>query len=129
MIIIPDRAGVRPKVPLSGSAAGPFVSDGLKRPGRSPYDADQKKVAEALSARYPGWLVIWAPYRRCFTAIAACLAEALIIDERDPLALTTQMDLAQVGAATSAVRSRVWPPVQPPQLPVSSEVSGEWRSR
>lgn len=122
MTITPDRAGLSQHATLGGKAAVPVYYG--RQPNRKAHDADQRKVAGSLNARYPGWLILWAPYRRCYTAIAACLPEALIIDERDPLALITLMDMAQLGSASSAAGTRVWPDVQRSPIPYPTASRG-----
>lgn len=65
-------------------------------------DETQTALARRINARLPGWLVIWSPWRECFTAFGACTPRLTIVDERDPQKLLDRACEAQLAAAMAA---------------------------
>jgi hypothetical protein len=53
------------------------------------------EVAIRLEAAYAGWVVIWSPWRRMFTAFGSCANERLIIDDSSVERLRALMDQAE----------------------------------
>jgi hypothetical protein len=71
------------------------------------------EVAAELQDHRPGWLIIWSPWRRCFTAFAALSPSALIIDAPSISRLTGHLDQAEMairagksGSLTTVTTSR-----------------------
>jgi hypothetical protein len=62
---------------------------------RSPADMHAAEVAIRLEAAYVGWVVIWSPWRRMFTAFGSCANERLIIDDSRVERLRALMDQAE----------------------------------
>jgi hypothetical protein len=62
---------------------------------RSPADTHAAEVALRLQAAYAGWVVIWSPWRRMFTAFGSCTNERLIIDCSSVERLRALMDQAE----------------------------------
>jgi len=62
---------------------------------RSPADTHAAEVALRLEAAYAGWVVIWSPWRRMFTAFGSCANERLIIDDSSVERLRAYMDQAE----------------------------------
>jgi hypothetical protein len=59
-------------------------------------------IAAELDSRLPGWVVIWSPYHRQFTAFGACTPEATVIDDPAPERLLDRMRSAQLAALSRA---------------------------
>lgn len=57
-------------------------------PGADPHP----RVAASLTDTCRGWLVIWSPWRRTYTAFAAVTGERTIIDEPTVHSLLDRMD-------------------------------------
>jgi hypothetical protein len=62
---------------------------------RSPADTHGAEVALRIEAAYAGWVVIWSPWRRMFTAFGSCANERLIIDDSSVERLRALMDQAE----------------------------------
>jgi hypothetical protein len=61
---------------------------------RSPADTHAAEVALRLEAAYAGWVVIWSPWRRVFTAFGSCTNQRLVIDDSSVERLRALMDQA-----------------------------------
>jgi hypothetical protein len=70
---------------------------------RSAY-AVERAAACRLQASCPGWLVMWSPWRRKFTAFACFSCDPLIIDELTPALLLEQMHRAVMRSTVPAGR-------------------------
>ena len=89
---------------------------GERRPGdrraykkyRSPADTHAAEVALRLQAAYAGWVVIWSPWRRMFTAFGSCTNERLIIDDSSVERLRALMDQAEGPQAFRRSDSGRW---------------------
>lgn len=72
--------------------------------------ARETAIAQAAAAhlqqRLPGWLVVWGPWHRCFTAFGACTTTATVIDAPTPGALLHSVQEAQLAAQTMQERAR-----------------------
>lgn len=62
---------------------------------RSFADSRAVEVAAELQRAYSGWLVIWSPWRRKFTAFGSCAADRLIVEDSSVQRLRALMDEAQ----------------------------------
>lgn len=61
------------------------------------YDVDQRRKAADLTARLPGWVVVWGAYHRRYSAFGACTPSSTIIDSSDPDQLIDRMRDAQLA--------------------------------
>ncbi|MCO6004753.1 hypothetical protein NE236_07160 [Actinoallomurus purpureus] len=68
-------------------------------------DAANVETAARLEQGLPGWVVMWAPYHRRYTAFGACTPAGTIIDAPDPNTLITRARAAQLAAASGARRA------------------------
>jgi hypothetical protein len=55
------------------------------------------ELAAQLQEHRPGWLIIWSPWRRCFTAFAALGPSAFIIDAPTVSCLTGHLNQAEMA--------------------------------
>lgn len=70
---------------------------------RSAADAHAVEIARRIQDAHAGWVVIWSPWRRKFTAFGACTAESVIVDESSVERLRALMEQAQGIAAFAAL--------------------------
>lgn len=70
---------------------------------RSAADVYAAEVARRVQETRAGWVVIWSPWRRKFTAFGACTAERVIVDEISVERLCVLMDQAEGIAALAAL--------------------------
>jgi hypothetical protein len=71
---------------------------------RSAADTHAAEVALRLQTAYAGWVVIWSPWRRMFTAFGSCTNERLIIDDSSVERLQVLMDQAERSQAFDSGR-------------------------
>jgi hypothetical protein len=64
-------------------------------------DTDQVAIAAYLDAHIPGWVVMWSPARRAFTAFGACTPNSTIIDDPVRDSLIDRMRTAQLAALSA----------------------------
>jgi hypothetical protein len=69
---------------------------------RSPADDHAAQIAARLESTCAGWVVIWSPWRRMFTAFGACTAEQTILEEASVHRLRERMDAVQLAVAAGA---------------------------
>lgn len=62
---------------------------------RSIADTHAAEVAERIEQAYAGWVVIWSPWRRKFTAFGSCTRDRLIVEDSSVLRLRALMEQAQ----------------------------------
>lgn len=79
---------------------------------RPPADTYAAEVALRLEAAYAGWVVIWSPWRRMFTAFGSCANERLIIDEPSVERLRALMDQAEAPRAFRRSDPARWPAIR-----------------
>lgn len=61
-------------------------------------DADLSRYARTLEQLNPGWVVIWATWRRKFCAFACWISAAcVIVEASDPEDLSNQMRQVEMG--------------------------------
>lgn len=65
-------------------------------------DQAKAEIAREINARLPGWVVLWGPYHRRFTAFGACTPAATIIDDPVAETLVDRMRAAQFAALYQA---------------------------
>jgi hypothetical protein len=75
---------------------------------RLPADTHATEVARRIEAAYAGWVVIWSPWRRMFTAFGSCTNERLIIDDSSVERLRALMDQAERPHAFCRSDSERW---------------------
>lgn len=66
-------------------------------PGR-PYDPEQRRAAEILGLRHPGWLVMYGSYSRllwAFSAFPTVDGKSIVIAYRAPAGLAERMSLIE----------------------------------
>jgi hypothetical protein len=68
-------------------------------------DAANIETAARLERDLPGWVVMWAPYHRRYTAFGACTSVRTIIDAPDPTTLIARARTAQLAATSDARRA------------------------
>jgi hypothetical protein len=68
------------------------------------HDARNAEIAVELERHLPGWLVLWAPYHRRYTAFGACTVVSTIIDDPDPNNLIARVREAELAAFSPAAR-------------------------
>jgi hypothetical protein len=61
-------------------------------------------TAHRIQAARPGWLVMWSPWRRTFTAFACFTPDPVVIDEPTADLLVSRMCLAESWYAVPAMR-------------------------
>ncbi|SEG94721.1 hypothetical protein SAMN04489712_15020 [Thermomonospora echinospora] len=61
-------------------------------------------MASRLQASCPGWLVMWSPWRRKFTAFACLMPESMIIDESTAELLIEQIHRMEMRSVIPAGR-------------------------
>lgn len=66
-------------------------------------DASERETAADLTARSPGWFVVWGPYWRCWSAYARFSEKPLVVHESDVAALQERMREVE-----KAMRARGW---------------------
>lgn len=66
--------------------------------------AAARAAAADLQQKLPGWLILWGPWRRCYTAFGVCTATATVIDAPTPEALVRSVQEAQLAAHTMQER-------------------------
>jgi hypothetical protein len=69
---------------------------------RSPADVHAAEVAARLESTCAGWVVIWSPWRRKFTAFGACTPERTIVEDTSVHGLRVRMDTVQLAVAVGA---------------------------
>lgn len=72
-----------------------------------PYERASEPVPAEIAAYQNvarGWLLMWSPWRRTWTAIACFGAAPVIIDHPDPLELLRQCRAAELSAAQGGER-------------------------
>ncbi|REE96789.1 hypothetical protein [Thermomonospora umbrina] len=61
-------------------------------------------MASRLQTAFPGWLVMWSPWRRTFTAFASFTPNALVMDEPTTDRLIDQMRMVERRPLNLAAR-------------------------
>jgi hypothetical protein len=69
---------------------------------RSPADDHAAQVAARLESTCVGWVVIWSPWRRMYTAFGACTIERTIVEDASVHGLRDRMDAVQGAVAVGA---------------------------
>jgi hypothetical protein len=69
---------------------------------RSSADAHAAEVAARLESTCAGWVVIWSPWRRKFTAFGACTAKQTILEDTSVHRLRERMDAVELAVAAGA---------------------------
>lgn len=101
---VPVRSAVR-----NGSddrMSGHLVAEGARSfpDGRRTVHASERLTARRLQASWPGWLVMWSPWRRKFTAFAGFTRDAVVLDEPTAELLAERMHRVEMRAVVPAGR-------------------------
>ncbi|MEV5705136.1 GntR family transcriptional regulator [Actinoallomurus sp. NPDC052274] len=70
--------------------------------GRNPR---AEAVATSLQSTYGGWVIIWSPWRRAFTAFSAISPDPVIIDEASVSGLLRRIGEVELAARTPGRRA------------------------
>lgn len=88
-LVMPDRmAGL---IPAWSAPDSPPVP-----PSTAP---DPGAVASQVEAVRPGWVVLWSPWRRTFTAFGCFAPVPVVLDDPVPVRLVSRMDRLQARYA------------------------------
>jgi hypothetical protein len=65
-------------------------------------DVSQVRQAAEMTRQYRGWLVIWSPWRRAYTAFACFTPGSVVLDADAPSHLVEQMRQTELQAASAS---------------------------